>query len=118
KRFIPMSIEKPKSKKMTQSQVVKHFAERFNLESAQAENLFASLVELASTQLKETGEFQVPGFGKLVLRRTVPRVGRNPFTGETIQIKAKTAVKFRLSNSLKISALPGDSTIEIPPRGK
>ena len=43
----------------------------------------------------------MPGFGKLVVVDRAARMGRNPKTGETIQIPAKRAVKFRLSKEAK-----------------
>jgi DNA-binding protein HU-beta len=48
----------------------------------------------------------LPGFGKMVLSERKAREGRNPQTGETIQIPAKTALKFRLSKGLKDSVVP------------
>ena len=48
-----------------------------------------------------TGEFTLPGFGKLVKATRKAREGRNPATGEPIKIAAKTTVKFRLGKALK-----------------
>ena len=45
--------------------------------------------------------FTVPGLGKLVLVNRKARMGRNPATGETIQIKAKKVVKFRVAKAAK-----------------
>jgi DNA-binding protein HU-beta len=49
----------------------------------------------------------VPGLGKLVLVNRKARVGRNPATGETIQIKAKKVVKFRVAKAAKDAILGG-----------
>ena len=50
--------------------------------------------------------FTIPGLGKLVLvNRRKARVGRNPATGETIQIKAKKVVKFRVAKAAKDAIL-------------
>ena len=51
-------------------------------------------------------EFVLPGFGKLVLSKRQAREGRNPQTGETIKIAAKTTLKFRLSKAMKDTAAP------------
>lgn len=91
---------------MSQSEVVNHFAEKFELKRAQVKEIFEELSNLASREVKENGEFQLPGFGKMVLSERKAREGRNPQTGETIQIPAKTALKFRLSKSIKDSVVP------------
>jgi len=91
---------------MSQSEVVNHFAERFELKRAQVKEIFEELSNLASREVKENGEFALPGFGKLVLSERKAREGRNPQTGDTIQIPAKTTLKFRLSKSMKDTVVP------------
>jgi DNA-binding protein HU-beta len=59
--------------------------------------------ELAYKHAKDT--FTIPGLGKLVLVNRKARVGRNPATGETIQIKAKRVVKFRVAKAAKDAIL-------------
>jgi DNA-binding protein HU-beta len=93
-------------KRMSQSEVVNHFAERFELKRAQVKEIFEELSTLASREVKENGEFALPGFGKLVLSERKAREGRNPQTGESIQIPAKTTLKFRLGKSLKDTVVP------------
>jgi DNA-binding protein HU-beta len=93
-------------KRMSQSEVVNHFAEKFDLKRAQVKELFEELSNLATTEVKSNGEFLLPGFGKLVLSERKAREGRNPQTGETIQIPAKTTVKFRLVKGIKDSVVP------------
>jgi DNA-binding protein HU-beta len=93
-------------KRMSQSEVVNHFAEKFDLKRTQVKELFEELAGLAAREVKSNGEFVLPGFGKMVLSERKAREGRNPQTGETIQIPAKTALKFRLSKSMKDSVVP------------
>jgi DNA-binding protein HU-beta len=93
-------------KRMTQSEVVNHFAEKFNIKRAQAKEMFDELANLASSEVKNNGEFVLPGFGKLVRSERKAREGRNPATGETIQIPAKTTLKFRVGKSMKDTVLP------------
>jgi DNA-binding protein HU-beta len=93
-------------KRMSQSEVVNHFAEKYELKRAQVKELFEELANLAVSEVKENGEFVLPGFGKLVLSQRQAREGRNPQTGETIQIPAKTTAKFRLGKALKDSIVP------------
>jgi DNA-binding protein HU-beta len=93
-------------KRMTQSEVINHFAEKFGMKRAQAKEFFDELGELASREVKTNGEFVLPGFGKLVRSERKAREGRNPATGETIQIPAKTTLKFRVGKGMKDSILP------------
>ena len=93
-------------KRMTQSEVINHFAERFGMKRAQAKELFEELGSLAQREVKTNGEFVLPGFGKLVRSERKAREGRNPATGETIQIPAKTTLKFRVGKSMKDAVLP------------
>ena len=58
---------------------------------------------LAYKNAKDT--FTLPGLGKLVLVDRKARIGRNPATGETIQIKAKKVVKFRVAKAAKDAIL-------------
>ena len=64
------------------------------------------LAELACSETKKCQSFSLPGIGKLVLINRSAREGRNPSTGEKIQIPAKKAVKFRISKSCKDSIVP------------
>ena len=91
---------------MSQSEILNHFAEKTGLKRAQVKDFFDQLAELASNEVKENGEFALPGFGKLVLSERKAREGRNPQTGETIQIPAKTTLKFRLGKSIKDTVVP------------
>ena len=93
-------------KRMSQSEVVNHIAEKFELKRAQVKELFEELGSLASSEVKSSGEFVLPGFGKLVLSERKAREGRNPQTGDTIQIPAKTTLKFRLGKGMKDAVIP------------
>ena len=71
------------------------------MKKADVKGMFDSLAALAASEVKKNGEFTVPGFGKLVKATRKAREGRNPATGETIKIPAKTTVKFRLGKAMK-----------------
>ena len=64
-----------------------------------------SLTELAYREVRGTGEITLPGLGKLVKKDRKARMGRNPMTGETISIPAKTVVKFRVAKAAKDAVL-------------
>jgi DNA-binding protein HU-beta len=92
--------------RMSQSELLTHFSEKFELKRSQVKELFDELASLASNEVKQNGEFALPGFGKLVLSQREAKEGRNPATGETIQIPAKTTLKFRVGKALKESVVP------------
>jgi DNA-binding protein HU-beta len=89
------------NKRMTQTEVIGHLAEKTGLKKAQAKDFLTGLADLALSEVKSNGEFTLPGFGKLVLTETKAREGRNPATGKPIKIPAKKTVKFRLGKAMK-----------------
>ena len=94
-------------RRMGKSDLFAHFSEKFDLNRAQVRDFFDALQQLSEAELKRSGEFVLPGMGKLVVQNRKARQGRNPATGETIQIPAKTVVKARIAKQLKDSVLPG-----------
>jgi DNA-binding protein HU-beta len=90
---------------MTQSEVFNYIAERTSLNRAQVKEFFEDLANLAASEVKSGGEFVLPGFGKLVRSERKAREGRNPATGVTIQIPAKTTLKFRVGKAVKVAGL-------------
>ena len=101
-----MATSKAGRKRMSQSEVYNHFAEKTGMKRAQVKELFEELANLAVKEVKSSGEFVIPGFGKLVLSERKAREGRNPQTGETIQIPAKTTLKFRVGKGMKDTVVP------------
>jgi len=93
-------------KRMTQSEVINYFAEKTGMKRGQIKEFFEELSNLATREVRGSGEFVLPGFGKLVKSERKAREGRNPATGETIQIPAKTTLKFRVGKSMKDNVLP------------
>lgn len=91
------------AKRMTQTEIVGHMADETGLTKAQSKEFFNALFELAKKEVKGNGEFTIPGFGKLVKAKRKARQGRNPATGQPIQIPAKTTVKFRVGKAMKDS---------------
>jgi DNA-binding protein HU-beta len=61
------------------------------------------IAQLAYKQARKA--FPLPGLGKLVLGNRKARIGRNPATGEAIQVAAKRVVKFCVANAAKDAIL-------------
>ena len=62
------------------------------------------LVGLITKHLKKGERIRIAGLGILQVRKRAARMGRNPATGEAIQIKAGKKVAFRASKELKLAA--------------
>ena len=90
---------------MTKSQILASLAESTNFSKKDVDNLLENLTNLAYKEVKSSGEFVVPGIGKLVKVNRKARMGRNPATGQEIHIPAKTVVKFRVSKAAKDALL-------------
>ncbi|MFH1146012.1 MAG: HU family DNA-binding protein [bacterium] len=91
--------------KMTKSQLLQSLAEKCDISKKQVAMVLDEMVNLAYSSVKKSGEFTVPGVGKLVKKQRAARMGRNPATGQTIQIPAKTVVKFRVAKAAKDAVL-------------
>jgi DNA-binding protein HU-beta len=87
--------------KMTKAQLVSTLADKTGLSKKDVNDFFDTLGEVAYKEVKQNGECIIPGFGKMVKQKRKARKGRNPATGEEIQIPAKTVAKFRLSKAAK-----------------
>ncbi len=90
---------------MSKTQTLATLAERTGLTKKDVANVLDNLVQLAYQEAPNG--FTVPGLGKLVQVHRAARQGRNPATGETIQIPAKTVVKFRIAKACKEAVLGG-----------
>ena len=101
------------AKAMSKAQTVAHFAKKFDLKKKVAAAIFEELARLAYKESKNS--FTLPGIGKLVLVDRKARMGRNPKTGETIQIPAKTVVKFRVAKACKEAVLPKKAVPKMVP---
>jgi nucleoid DNA-binding protein len=96
-----------KAKPMNKSQVSAALAEKTGLSKAQVNTVMVAIDDLMKTQLskKGPGVFQLPGLLKVQLKKTAARTGRNPLTGETINIPAKQRVAARPLKALKDAVL-------------
>jgi len=91
------------AKALSKAQLVAAVADKVELPKKQAAEILDYIAELAYKNAKDT--FTLPGIGKLVLNNRAARVGRNPKTGEAINIPAKRVVKFRVAKAAKDAIL-------------
>lgn len=91
--------------KLTKSKFMAAFGEMLGVSKKEASEKWDEFVAMAINEVKSNGEFPLPGLGKLVRKERAARMGRNPMTGESIQIPAKTVVKFRVAKATKDAVL-------------
>jgi len=90
---------------MTKSELLQGLADKLGKTRKEASEMLEALVSMAYAETKKSGEFTLPGLGKLQKKNRPARMGRNPATGAQIQIPAKTVVKFRLAKAAKDAIL-------------
>lgn len=88
---------------LTKSQTIAKLTQTVGLKKKEVAGVIEALVALAYKEARNS--FVIPGLGKLVLVSRKARLGRNPATGETIQIQAKKVVKFRIAKAAKDAIL-------------
>jgi DNA-binding protein HU-beta len=89
--------------KMTKSQIMSKLADTTGLKKKEIVAVVEAMVKLAYKEAKNG--FTIPDLGKLVLVNRKARIGRNPATGEQIQIPAKKVLKFRIAKAAKEAVL-------------
>jgi DNA-binding protein HU-beta len=91
------------AKALSKSQIATALADKNEISKKTAVAILEQLADLAYKNAKNS--FTLPGLGKLVLVNRKARIGRNPATGEQIQIPAKRVVKFRVAKAAKDAIL-------------
>lgn len=86
---------------MNKTELVAAMAENAGLSKKDAEKALKAFVEVVTDELKKEEKIQLVGFGTFEVAQRAAREGRNPVTGETIQIKASKAPKFKPGKALK-----------------
>jgi len=90
-----------KEEQVTKSEFVDAVAEKAGLSKRDAGEAVDAFLSTIEGELKKGGEVSFSGFGKFSVTHRKARQGRNPATGETIQIKASNAPKFSAGAALK-----------------
>jgi DNA-binding protein HU-beta len=85
---------------MNKAQLVEAIAAKTSTKK-QAQEIVEAVWDSIKGSLKQQEDVAISGFGTFKVKQTKARQGRNPKTGETIQIPAKKKVAFRASKELK-----------------
>ena len=86
---------------MNKEDLVKLVSEKTGITKKAAEQAQKSVIEVFSSTLEKGESISLVGFGSFKVVERAAREGRNPNTGEKIQIPATKAVKFTPSKALK-----------------
>jgi len=99
----PIHIKREQSMPLNKSDVVAALSEETSLTNAQAQEAVTAILKTISDELTAKGTVTFPGFGSFSTKERAARTGRNPQTGESMEIKASTAVAFKSGKTLKDS---------------
>ncbi|MDZ5605296.1 HU family DNA-binding protein [Pseudomonas sp. RP23018S] len=80
---------------MNKSELIASLAERADVSKGKATALLEAFQDIVGEELREKREVVLVGFGTFKVKESAARVGRNPSTGEQIQIGAKTTASFK-----------------------
>jgi DNA-binding protein HU-beta len=86
---------------MNKADLIDAVAEAADLSKAQAGRAVEALVDAVTGALKNGDQVSIVGFGSFLVRRREARKGRNPKTGESIDIAASNAPAFKAGKALK-----------------
>ena len=88
---------------LTKSDIVEDLNNEIGLNKREAKELVDMLFDEIKNLLSEGNEVKLSGFGNFQLRDKSPRPGRNPRTGEDVEISARRVVTFKSGQKLKES---------------
>ena len=82
-------------------QMAAGLAESHDLPKRQVETMLGEFVQSLAEHLQQGSKIRIPGLGIFQVSARAARTGRNPATGEPIQIKASKKIAFRPAKELK-----------------
>ena len=86
---------------MNKTELVAAMADAAGLSKKDAEKALKAFTDVVAEELKKDGKVQLVGFGTFEVSKRAAREGRNPQTGETMQIAASKSPKFKAGKALK-----------------
>lgn len=86
---------------MNKTELVAAIAEQTELSKKDSEKALKAFIDVVTSELQKGEKIQLVGFGTFEVAERAAREGRNPLTGEKMQIKASKAPKFKAGKALK-----------------
>jgi len=88
---------------MTKSELIARLAERNpRLVARDADEAVKTILDMMGAALIQAGRIEIRGFGSFALNYRPPRVGRNPKSGERVQVPAKFVPHFKAGKELRV----------------
>ncbi|MBF0623290.1 MAG: integration host factor subunit alpha [Magnetococcales bacterium] len=86
---------------MTKADIVESVYQKIGLSKKESAAIVESVFEIIREQLEKGEAVKISGFGNFTTRNKRPRQGRNPKTGEEVEISARIVVTFKPSQILR-----------------
>ena len=86
---------------MTKSDLINQIFEKVGLPKKEIQKIVETVFETMKQALAEEEVVKISGFGVFTVRKKGSRIGRNPKTMQTVEIKPRRVVSFRVSEQLK-----------------
>ena len=86
---------------MNKAELIATMAETYGVSKKDTEQVLNAFIATVQKTLKQDGKVQIPGFGSFEVRERAARSGRNPLTGEAIEIAAAKVPAFKAGKGLK-----------------
>ena len=94
-------INKRRKLSMNKTELIAAIAEKAELSKKDSEKALKAFVDVVAEELKKDNKIQLVGFGTFEVSERSARTGRNPQTGEEMEIAACKAPKFKAGKALK-----------------
>jgi DNA-binding protein HU-beta len=86
---------------MNKTELIEHIAQRADISKSSASRALEAVIEAVEVALKHGHTVNISGFGSFEATQREARLGRNPRTGEQVEIKATKAPRFKPGKGLK-----------------
>jgi DNA-binding protein HU-beta len=86
---------------MTKAELIARAAEKAGVSKKQADRCLKAFIEVITDALQKGEKIAIPGFGIFSVKERAARKGRNPRTGEIIEIPARKVVHFKPAKQLR-----------------
>ena len=86
---------------MNKQDLIDQIAEKADLPKVKAQEVFETMLDVIKTSLKKGEDVKLVGFGTFTVSERAATTGRNPRTGEAINIAASKQPKFKAGKELK-----------------
>lgn len=96
------------TKTLTKADIIESVYEKVGFSKKEASDIVELLFDTLKTTLEKGEKVKISGFGNFVVRHKKPRIGRNPQTGEEIEISERKVLTFKPSQVLKAALNKGE----------